>query len=94
MSEIVGAARELTFLQRRRMGATLLNARRIAKRLKAEGVLAEDRAERAQQIAEELCIENTADAEVCAIEYGTWEEFFQALAAFIEQMLPLILLFL
>lgn len=90
----VEAQRGLSFVQRRRMGATILNARRIAKRLKAEGVLAEGKAERAQQIAEELCIEAPSEAEVCAMEYGTWEEFFQALAAFIEKMMPLILLFL
>ena len=90
----VEAKREISFLQRRRMGATILNARRIAKRLKAEGVLAEDKTERAQQIAEALCIEAPAEAEVCAMEYGTWEEFFNALVAFIEKLLPLILLFI
>lgn len=92
--EMVEARRELSFMQRRRMGATIVNARRIAKRLKAEGVLSEDRDERAAQIAEALCIEAPAEAEVCAVEYGTWEDFFKALASFLETIMPLIMLFL
>lgn len=90
----VEAVRHLSFLQRWRMGATIQNAKRIAKQLKAEGLLADSREERARQIADELCVEAPGEAEVCAVEFGTWEEFFQALAAFIEKILPLIMLFL
>lgn len=92
--EMVEAKRELSWLQQRRLGATIWNARRIARKLKAEGVLAEDRRERAAQIAEVLCIEGPAEAEVCAVEYGTWEDFFNAVVAFIEKIMPLIMLFL
>lgn len=80
----------------RRMGLRVLKLRKIAKDLQAQGVLVEDDpAIAAEQIAAVLVAENCAEVNACFAEDGRdWESFFQALAAFIEVIMPLILMFL
>jgi len=84
MSEVV-EARGLTFIQRRKMGLTFGNCLRVARQLKKDGTLSEDDDVAAAQIAAELAKENPKGFE------GTTAIDWDAILAFIEKLLPLIM---
>ena len=78
------AGRRLTFAQRRKMGLTLGNCLRVARRLKQDGRLSDDEDVAAGQIAAELAGENTAAFNEAGVDWDS-------ILAFIEKLLPLIL---
>ncbi len=88
--------RELSLAHRRRLGIGIIPARRIARRLDADGLLIRgDRRAMAEQIAAAFVAEDQVTFEACRVEDGRdWESFFEALIAFIEKFIPLILMFL
>lgn len=77
-------------LERRKLGLTFGNALRITRKLQADGTLiADDPQAAAAQVAAAMVAENPGAFKAAA--GADWEEFFNALVAFIEKMMPLIL---
>ena len=66
----------------------------IAWGLHRKGQLAATKEERAEQFAWIIATEDADAFEACRVEDGRdWEAFFAALVAFIEKIMPLILMF-
>ena len=82
------------FLQRRRLGVTFVNVARVVREMDAAGELDRDQPDGiALQVMARLQSENPEEfAKVMADR--DWAAFFDALLAFLEKMLPLILTFM
>lgn len=83
----------LGVLERRKLGLTFGNALRIARKLHREGSLVSDDSQSAAaQVAAAMVAENPELFRTAAADgERDWEEFFSALIAFLEKMMPLIL---
>jgi hypothetical protein len=94
---VVEATKPLSAVHARRMGVTFLGLRRKAKELKREGILTDDmdKQQKAEILAAAMVADSQDEFEACRAEDGRdWESFFAALIAFIEKIMPLIMMFL
>ena len=83
----------LTIRQRREMGATFANCRRIMKQLDSDGALSDDPAVATTQVASVLLKENPkgfSDAEDAGID---WDNFMEFLEKLIEMIMRIMALF-
>jgi len=85
------AVERLGFFQRRKLGLTLGNVRRVLKTMREQGEIDEstDASTAAVMVAKVLVQENT-DAYKAAAGRD-WEAFFEAVIAFLEKFIPMLL---
>jgi hypothetical protein len=94
LAEASKPVERLRWRDRRKLGASRRGIIRTARELKADGRLSSLPDVAAAQIAHELVADNPDFARECSDKVGTdWTEFLEALAAFIERILPIILAF-
>jgi len=95
-TEII-SIRPLSAMQARRMGLGILPIRRTARELKEQDLLTDDmdNHQRAEVIALAMMSRDQKAFEAVLAEDGRdWEAFFAAIVAFLEKLMPLIMLFL
>lgn len=79
----------LGLVERRRLGLTLPALLPVVRRLQSEGRITGDPLVDATTVLEELLANNQHEWQVVA--GGDWESFFEAVIAFLEKIIPLIL---
>jgi hypothetical protein len=85
--------KRMSFRERRKLGFTFVNVRRVVKEMDAAGELDRDDPDGiAAQVMARLIAEKPAEFQKVAAERD-WAEFFDALLAFIEKILPIIMQF-
>jgi len=80
-----------------RLNLNYFGLRRRAKELKRDGIITRgmSRKQAAEILAASVVADNPEEFESCRAEDGRdWEAFFTALVAFLEKLMPLIMLFL
>ncbi|MFA5376343.1 MAG: hypothetical protein WC455_11415 [Dehalococcoidia bacterium] len=93
----VEAIRPISDKHARRLGANRWNCLKIARSLRRRGIINKDMTSKeiATAIAVEIAAKNADEMELCATEdKRDWASFFEALIAFIEKILPLIMMFM
>lgn len=93
MSNVEAARKGFTRKERKKMGATFWNVRRILKDLKADGELASDHGVNAISVLDRLAVEN--EAVFASVGEGRdWDSFLEFLERLIELILKFLPLFL
>jgi len=82
--------------ERRALGITPRNVRKALVELQKEGCITKDvePSIAAVMVAEKLINENPSAYQAAAQEVGDWDTFLEALIAFLEKLIPLILMFI
>ncbi len=91
VSESITAERRLKWRERRAMGLTIKNVRRILKEMDAQGELeGKDSSVLAVEVLTQLVEEKPQAFQ--ELRAGDWEDFFDMVLAWLEKLIPLIIL--
>ena len=93
----VEAVRPISDRHAKRLGVHRWGCLRTARSLKRRGLISRDMTHKeiATAIAVEMAADNAEEMELCAAEdKRDWAAFFEALIAFIEKLMPFIMMFM